>query len=146
MFICICDPYLPLEKERQNSKNLGFEAICFMSYLVLFCSCVFSVFLALRLPRLWGESWSWCFSCVCSICACLVLSVSSSSWCLGGAAVCDCGTPWTFLLPFYTTHLPVLVDHVYLNLMYEIPCNDCALPGHNDSTLTYHVRLLVRGL
>ena len=35
---------------------------------------------------------------VCSICACLVLSVSSSSWCLGRAAVCDCGTPWTFLL------------------------------------------------
>ena len=30
----------------------------------------------------------------------LVLSVSSSSWGLGRAAVCDCGTPWTFLLPF----------------------------------------------
>ena len=31
----------------------------------------------------------------------LVLSVSSSAWCLGRAAVCDCGTPWTFLLfPF----------------------------------------------
>ena len=28
------------------------------------------------------------------------LSVSSSSWCLGRAAVCDCGTPWTFLLSF----------------------------------------------
>ena len=25
--------------------------------------------------------------------ACLVLSVSSSSWCLGRAVVCDCGTP-----------------------------------------------------
>ena len=36
-----------------------------------------------------------------SICACLDLSVSSSSWCLGRAAVCDCGTPWTFLLPFF---------------------------------------------
>ena len=23
------------------------------------------------------------------------------SWCLGRAAVCDCGTPWTFLLPFF---------------------------------------------
>ena len=42
-----------------------------------------------------------CFSYVCSICACLVLSVSSSSWCLTWAAVCDCGTPWTFLLPFF---------------------------------------------
>ena len=39
---------------------------------------------------------------VCSICACLDLSVSSSSWGLGRAAVCDCGTPWTFLLPFLT--------------------------------------------
>ena len=42
-----------------------------------------------------------CFSYVCSVCACLDLSVSSSSWGLGGAAVCDCGTPWTFLLPFF---------------------------------------------
>ena len=38
---------------------------------------------------------------VCSICVCLVLSVSSSSSYLGWAAACDCGTPWTFLLPFY---------------------------------------------
>ena len=47
-----------------------------------------------------GGGWSWCFSYVCSVCACLDLSVSSSSWGLGRAAVCDCGTPWTFLLPF----------------------------------------------
>ena len=47
-----------------------------------------------------GEGWSWCFSYVCSVCACLDLSISSSSWGLGGAAVCDCGAPWTFLLPF----------------------------------------------
>ena len=38
---------------------------------------------------------------VCSVCACLDLSVSSSSWGLGKAAVCDYGTPWTFLLPFF---------------------------------------------
>ena len=31
-------------------------------------------------------------------CACLDLSVSFSSEGLGRAAVCDCGTPWTFLL------------------------------------------------
>ena len=30
-----------------------------------------------------------------------ILSVSSSSWGLGRAAVCDCGTPWTLLLPFF---------------------------------------------
>ena len=34
-------------------------------------------------------------------CSCLDLSVSSSSWGLGRAAGCDCGTPWTFLLPFF---------------------------------------------
>ena len=28
-----------------------------------------------------------------------------SSWGLGRAAVCDCGTPWTFLLPFF---LPIM--------------------------------------
>ena len=28
------------------------------------------------------------------------LLVFSSSWGLGRAAVCDCGTPWTLLLPF----------------------------------------------
>ena len=32
------------------------------------------------------------------VCAC---SVFSSSWCLGRAAVCGCGTPWTFLFPFF---------------------------------------------
>ena len=37
-----------------------------------------------------------------AICACLVLSVSSNCWCLGRAAVCDCGISWTFLLPFFT--------------------------------------------
>ena len=49
-----------------------------------------------------------------SVCACLDLSVTSSSLGVGRAAVCDCGTPWTFhylfrdcgtpwtfLLPFY---------------------------------------------
>ena len=29
------------------------------------------------------------------------MSVSSSSWGLGRAAVCNCGTPWTFLLLFF---------------------------------------------
>ena len=38
------------------------------------------------------------------ICASLVLSVSSSFWCLGRAAACDCGTSWTVLFPF----LPLL--------------------------------------
>ena len=32
-----------------------------------------------------------------------------SSWCLGRAAVCDCDTPWTFLLPFLHTWPVVFV-------------------------------------
>ena len=31
----------------------------------------------------------------------ILIYVSSSYWGLGRAAVCDCGTPWTFLLPFF---------------------------------------------
>ena len=36
-----------------------------------------------------------------SICACLVLSVSFSSCCLGRTVACDYGIPWTFLLLFF---------------------------------------------
>ena len=64
----------------------------------------FSVLLVLRLPRLGKRELTLVLlyvSYVCSVCACLDLSVSSSSWGLRRAAVCDCGTPWTFLLPFW---------------------------------------------
>ena len=57
----------------------------------------FSVLLVLRLPRLGKRE----LILVLFVRACLDLSVSSSSWALGRAAVCDCGTPWTFLLPFF---------------------------------------------
>ena len=60
----------------------------------------FSVLLVLQLPHL-GKRELILVLYVCSVCACLDLSVSSSSWGLGRAAVCDCGTPWTFLLPFF---------------------------------------------
>ena len=33
----------------------------------------------------------------CLFCMCCFLSFFSSSWCLGLAAVCKCGTPWTFV-------------------------------------------------
>ena len=49
------------------------------------------------------------------VCACLDLSVSSSSWCLGRAAVCDCGTPWTFLLPFLGYNCYVIFCHFFLH-------------------------------
>ena len=56
----------------------------------------FSVLLALRLPRL-GKRELILVLFVRLFDLCLFgLSVSSSSWCLGRAAVC--GTPWTFLL------------------------------------------------
>ena len=61
----------------------------------------FSVLLVLQLPRLGERELFLGFSYVCSVFACLDLSLSSSSWVLGRAAVCDCGTPWTFLLPFF---------------------------------------------
>ena len=60
----------------------------------------FSVLLVLRLPRLGKRELILVLFVRCSICACLDLSVSSSSWVLGRAAVCDYGTPWTFLFPF----------------------------------------------
>ena len=62
------------------------------------------------------------FSYVCSICACLDLSVSSSSWGLGRAAVCDCGTPWTFLLLFLS------------------------MKGHNHETKVTHFRTVCRSV
>ena len=56
---------------------------------------------SIAITSLGEERANQCFSYVCSVCACLDLSVSSSSWCLGRAAVCHCGTPLTFLLPFF---------------------------------------------
>ena len=65
----------------------------------------FSVLLVLRLPRL-GKRELILVLFVCLFGLCLFLSVSSSSWGLGRAAVCDCGTPWTFLLPFFSSPEP----------------------------------------
>ena len=73
-------------------------------FYVLPCTILFSCFsvlLALRLPHLGKRELILVLLFDCSICACLVLSISSSSLCLGSAAVCDCGTPWTFLLPLF---------------------------------------------
>ena len=84
---------------------LLFVALWFIlrGYLFYVLPCVilflcFSVFLALRLPRLGERELILVISDVCSICACLVLSVAS--WCLGRAAVCYCGTPY-FSLTFF---------------------------------------------
>ena len=48
----------------------------------------------------WGRGiWSVRFSCICLfVFYGLVFVIFSSSWCRGLTVVCDCGTPWTFLL------------------------------------------------
>ena len=53
------------------------------------------------------------------------LSVSSSAWGLGRAAVYDCGTLWTFLLPFFFfffffffVHLNVCLDYILIRFKY----------------------------
>ena len=66
----------------------------------------FSVLLALRLPSL-GKRERNLVLFVRSFNCAWDLSVSSSSWYLARAAVCDCATPWT--LPFLKT------DNHYLN-------------------------------
>ena len=72
----------------------------FLCVILFLC---FSVLLVLRLPRL-GKRELILVLFVRLFGLCLDLSVSSSSWGLGRAAVCDCGTPWTFLLPFLIFH------------------------------------------
>ena len=44
------------------------------------------------------------------------LSISSSSWGLGRAAVFDCGTPWTFLVPFLLYKSGVLRGQNYVGM------------------------------
>ena len=55
------------------------------------------------------------------ICACLVLSVSSSSSCLGWAVACDCGTPWTSLLLF------LFINTSFQNLSLIAPFSNISL-------------------
>ena len=84
---------------RLSTRRFFLVLPCVICVILFLC---FSVFLALRLPRLGKRE---------VIVVIFVrlfdfdlrlfgLSVSSSSWCLERAAACDCGTPWTFILPF----------------------------------------------
>ena len=66
-----------------------------MSYLVSFVLVFFSPF-SIAIIRLGKRELI-----LSLICACLDLSVSSTSWCLGRAAVCDCDTPLDFSLTFF---------------------------------------------
>ena len=80
--------------------GLFYEANRFKSCLVPSCSCVFSPFciviISLKEER---ELILVLFVCLFDL-RLFGLSVSSSSWCLGRAAACNCCTPWTFLLHF----------------------------------------------
>ena len=91
---------------------------------VIFFLFFFSILLVLRLPRLGKRELILCFSYVCSVCACLDSSVSSSSWGLGRAAVCDCGTPWTFLLPFFHAvqwqTMQAFIKRLYLTYVFTL--------------------------
>ena len=70
-------------------------ALCYM----FLC---FSVRLVLRLPRLGKRELILVLFVRLFDLRLFGLSVSSFSWCLGRTAVCDCGTPWIFLLPFFS--------------------------------------------
>ena len=68
----------------------------FLPCVILFLC--FWVLLALRLPCLGKRELIFVlFVRLFDLCFCLDLSVS---WYLGRAAICNCGTPWTFRLPF----------------------------------------------
>ena len=83
------------------------------------------------------------------------MSVSSSSWGLGRAAVCDCGTPWTFLLPFLhdiTEAIHLLCDsddiEVYFKLYLLLYADDTVILAETQeqlqaalSSIFYIVRL-----
>ena len=98
--------------------------------VILFLCC--SVILALLLPRLGKRELILCFSYLCSICACLVLSVSSSSGCLGGAAVCDCGTLWTFLLHSHETVRNIMqLQIIYICLVRIVSDNNTVGPDRS---------------
>ena len=62
----------------------------------------FSVCFSILITSLWEEGAGLCASgsFVCLFCACMFLSIFSSSMCRGLAAVNDCGIPWNFVLTF----------------------------------------------
>ena len=70
---------------------------------------------------------------VCLFSTCLFLSFFIFFWCRGLVAVCDCGTPWTFLLTFLSfdsqrtgnvtlkiANVATLVTGIFLFLSFKI--------------------------
>ena len=69
------------------------------------------------------------------------MSVSSSSWGLGRAAVCDCGTPWTFLLPFLQSPLFPLFQVVIGQMNSKYSVNFVFFFSDNTSSIYLKVKL-----
>ena len=112
------------------ASGLFYEAICLCLTLCHFVL----VFFSIAITSLGEERANLnAFRTFCSICACLDLSVSSSSWGLGWAAVCDCGTPWNFLLLFFIYDVSFLLI-CSSSLLLLVPRKDCfvivAIPGY----------------
>ena len=108
LFLCFFSPFsIVITSLGEERANLSAFPTFVWSALLWFCLFPLPLgvwelrFVVVALPGLFSYPFFWCVSYFCSICACLILSVSSSSWCLGRAAVCECGTPLTFLLPFF---------------------------------------------
>ena len=74
-----------------------------------------------------------CFSCICLfVLYGLVFVIFSSSWCRGLAVVCDCGTPWTFLLTVLKDSNQTIgktTEFIFLNMntvnstLYSVKCD-----------------------
>ena len=73
----------------------------------------------------------------------LDLSVSSSSLCLGRAVVCDYGTPWTFLLPFFVVENQPsdtkysIIHYLYTNNLRTLGRE--TVIGHSPKSFSTHV-------
>ena len=103
--------------------GLYYRALHILKSSRALCLHVSSLLLALLSPRL-GKRELVCVLLVHLLFVLYVLvflSFFSSSWCRGLAAVCDCGTPWTFLLHLLLAALCLCVSSVLL--AFWSPCS-----------------------
>ena len=102
-------------------------ASCFLKVFPCSLSSCFFILFSIVINSLGEEGAGLCASraFVCLFCTCQFLSFVSSSCCRGLAALCDCGTPWTFLLTVLfgpvSKHVSVTTHHhLFLNAYAEI--------------------------
>ena len=81
-------------------------ALCFKVFPCSLSSCFF-ISLSIVITSLGKEGAGLCASraFVCLFCTCEFLSFLSASLCRRLAAVCDCDTPWTFLLTIFQSEV-----------------------------------------